>query len=112
MMFPKHEYVRSKELLKNARKIACQHCGKDDGTVVAAHGNWQGGKGKGIKCDDNLIASLCFSCHTMIDQGQLEKELKQDYWYRAHKKTVYQLIYHGLWPENVPLPDVPTFLKG
>jgi hypothetical protein len=52
-MFPKHNYIRSKKLLENARKIPCQHCLADDGTVVAAHTNWGGGKGRGIKADDN-----------------------------------------------------------
>ena len=75
MRFPKHQYIRSPNLLRNAREIPCQYCGSDDGTVVAAHTNWQGGKGRGIKADDNLIASLCNQCHMEIDQGKgLTKE--------------------------------------
>ena len=110
MKFPKHEYIRSKELLINARKIPCQGCGLDDGTVVAAHSNWQGGKGKGVKADDNLIASLCYKCHCQIDQGShLEKHERQHLWYKAHDKTVKRLMTLGLWPIDVPVPDLRKF---
>ena len=36
---PKQAYVRSKALLEACREIPCQHCHRDDGTVVAAHSN-------------------------------------------------------------------------
>ena len=107
MRFPKHEYVRSNQLLRNAREIPCQHCGADDGTVVAAHTNWQGGKGRGIKADDNLIASLCYRCHGEIDQGsKLDKRQRQTLWVNAHDKTVKKLMALGLWPVDVPIPDL------
>jgi hypothetical protein len=107
MKFPKHQYVRSKELLTNAREIPCQHCGADDGTIVAAHTNWQGGKGRGIKADDNLIASLCYRCHSEIDQGStLDKSQRQAIWCNAHEKTVDKLTKLGLWPVDVPVPDL------
>ena len=106
MRFPKHQYIRSVKLLKNAREIPCQYCGSDDGTVIAAHTNWQGGKGKGIKADDNLIASLCNQCHMEIDQGKgLTKEERQKIWLYAHKETVRKLQAYGLWPNDVPLPE-------
>ena len=106
MRFPKHQYIRSPELLRNAREIPCQYCGKDDGTVIAAHTNWQGGKGRGIKADDNLIASLCHECHMEIDQGKgLTKEECQKIWLYAHKETMRKLQAYGLWPDNVPLPE-------
>ena len=105
MKFPKHAYVRSNELLRNAREIPCQHCGADDGTVVAAHTNWQGGKGRGIKADDNLIASLCFSCHTELDQGaMMTKGERQGMWRVAHDRTVEKLSELDLWPADVPKP--------
>lgn len=92
--------------MRHAREISCQHCGADDGTVVAAHTNWQGGKGKGIKADDNLIASLCHDCHMEIDQGnKLDKFERQKIWLAAHLKTVRKLQQLGLWPEDVPLPE-------
>jgi hypothetical protein len=103
MRFPKHNYIRSQELMRNAREIPCQHCGIDDGTVVGAHTNWGGGKGRGIKASDNLIASLCFECHTELDQGKtLNKEQRQEMWQKAHIKTVDKLVKLGLWPDNVP----------
>ena len=106
MKFPKHQYIRSQTLLRNAREIPCQYCGADDGTVVAAHTNWQGGKGRGIKADDNLIASLCHHCHMEIDQGKgLTKEERQKIWLYAHKETVRKLQLYGLWPTDVPLPE-------
>lgn len=105
MKFPKHEYVRSKKLLEAARHIPCQHCGADDGTVVAAHTNWGGGKGRGIKADDNLIASLCFNCHADLDQGAgMSKIERQEMWEMAHVRTVCLLMQRNLWPDDVPLP--------
>ena len=106
MRFPKHQYIRSTNLLRNAREIPCQHCGADDGTVVAAHTNWQGGKGRGIRADDNLISSLCYLCHMEIDQGsKLDKSERQKIWLAAHKQTVRKLQEYGLWPNDVPLPE-------
>ena len=105
MRFPKHQYVRSKELLENARKIPCQCCGADDGTVVAAHTNWGSGKGRGIKADDNMIASLCFVCHSELDQGsKRSKAERMALWFDAHCMTVQVLTIQGLWPKDVPYP--------
>lgn len=105
MMFPKHNYVRSKKLLENARLIPCQCCLADDGTIVAAHTNWGGGKGRGIKADDNMIASLCYQCHSNLDQGAgMTKAERIEMWEDAHILTVTMLKMRGLWPDNVPLP--------
>lgn len=80
--------------------------------VQAAHTNWGGGKGRGIKADDNLVAALCLKCHFEIDQGNtLSKEERQEKWLAAHKKTVYALIGAGLWPDDVPLPTIDTQLS-
>jgi len=105
VLFPKRKYVRSKALLEACRTIACQHCGIDDGTVCAAHINWGGGKGKAVKADDNLVASLCFVCHSALDQSVgMSKEERQEMWSQAHKRTVDRLIESNQWPENVPIP--------
>ena len=105
MRFPKHTYIRSKTLLRNAREIPCQHCGADDGTVVAAHSNWGSGRGRSIKADDNMIASLCFQCHHSLDQGaSMTKAERQEMWQAAHIKTVERLTKLGLWPDDVPIP--------
>jgi hypothetical protein len=106
MSFQKHEYVRSKKLLKLVSGLDCQCCGAG-GMVQAAHTNWGGGKGRGVKADDNLVAALCLKCHYDIDQGaHMSKEQRQDMWHKAHVKTVELLVDRGEWPVDVPLPSV------
>jgi len=90
-MFPKRVYVRDKELLKRVCQLECQHCGSGE-QVQAAHSNWGGGKGRGIKADDNLVAALCQKCHWEIDQGHtLSKSERQEMWLAAHKLTIARL---------------------
>ena len=104
MLYPKRKYVRSKALLEACRTIACQHCGTEDGTVCAAHINWGGGKGKAIKADDNLVASLCFTCHAALDQGaDMSKDERQELWLKAHRRTVLILLITRKWPNKVPI---------
>lgn len=63
--------IRSQKLLDSAEGQACVNCGRQDGTVVAAH--YQGmrshlfGKGRGIKCHDIASAWLCGPCHEAFD---------------------------------------------
>lgn len=105
----KREYVRSKELREAYRKIPCQHCGRDDGTVCCAHSNWGvHGKGGGIKADDSRGASLCSACHVpVLDQGsKLSKSERQEMWWTAHVRSVGLLVERGLWPDGVPVPDI------
>ena len=88
---------RNKRLLEIARNFPCQHCGIDDGTVVAAHSNQlRDGKGKGIKASDYRIASLCFKCHYELDQGKnLSKQERLEMWEEAHRKTIALLFDNG-----------------
>jgi len=88
---------RNKRLLEIARNFPCQHCGIDDGTVVAAHSNQlRDGKGKGIKASDYRIASLCFKCHAELDQGKnLSKQERLEMWEEAHRKTIGLLFDNG-----------------
>lgn len=81
---------RNKKLLELIRQSPCQHCGAQDGTVVAAHSNQlRDGKGRGIKAHDYRIAALCFTCHADLDQGaQLSREERLNMWEEAHRKTV------------------------
>jgi len=73
--------------------------------VQAAHANWGGGKGRGIKADDNLVAALCLKCHYEIDQGKdLTKEQRQQKWLLAHVNTVARLQVSEQWPVDVPTP--------
>jgi hypothetical protein len=111
-LFPKHQYVRSKKVLELVRTLRCQNCKVSDGTIVAAHTNWGGGKGRSIKADDNLVAALCHKCHTLIDQGKLSKAERMDIWERAHLLTLHQLVLQGLWPKNVPLSDQYLRIEG
>lgn len=104
MQYLKHQYVRSQKLLKLVAGLACQNCGIDNG-VQAAHTNWGGGKGRGIKADDNLVAALCLKCHYEIDQGaHLSKDERQEMWAKAHQKTVNELVNNNQWPKDVPIP--------
>jgi len=81
---------RNKKLLETLRKSPCQECGREDGTVVAAHSNQlRDGKGRGIKADDFRVAALCYSCHMELDQGKsLSKAERIEIWEEAHRKTI------------------------
>jgi hypothetical protein len=110
-MFKKHNYVRSKKLLKLVAGLDCQACGSGQ-MVQAAHTNWGGGKGRGIKADDNLVAALCLKCHFEVDQGKdLTKDERQLMWYLAHNLTVEKLCERGLWPADVPVPTMDVQLS-
>jgi len=89
MMFPKTKYLRDKKRLEACRNLPCQHCGAEDGTVVAAHSN-EGihGKGRGIKASDEFVAALCFTCHANLDQGKMSKNERLLMWHNAHTKTI------------------------
>jgi hypothetical protein len=106
----KREYVRSKALLEACRALPCQCCGRQDGTVCAAHSNWAiHGKGRSIKADDNRVASMCFACHGDLDQGMhMSERGKRLTWWAAHAMTVAMLVSDGLWPPGVPIPDVSS----
>jgi hypothetical protein len=110
-MFQKHNYVRSKKLLKLVAGLDCQACGSGQ-MVQAAHTNWGGGKGRGIKADDNLVAALCLKCHFEVDQGKdLTKDERQLMWYLAHNLTVAKLCEQGKWPIDVPVPTMEAQLS-
>jgi len=109
---PKHDYVRCEAILIACRSLACQHCGTNDGTVVAAHANWGFGKGMGIKADDSRVAALCFGCHSELDQGKRwSEETRRFVWAHAHAKTVALLVLRGAWPRGVPVPETAEILE-
>ena len=106
----KATYVRSKKLREAYRLIPCQACGADDGTVVCAHANesWAG-KGMGIKASDDRAASLCFRCHSRLDQGSdMSRDERRAFWLAAHMKTIPALVAAGHWPKHTPVPDLPS----
>ena len=88
---------RNKKLLEIVRKLPCQICGIEDGTVIAAHSNQQrDGKGTGIKANDYRIAALCNKCHMELDQGKsMSKVERIDTWENAHRNTIGQLFEYG-----------------
>lgn len=106
--FAKFEYVRSSKLMQAYRKIPCQHCGIDDGTVCGAHANTAAmGKGRGIKATDTACASLCHACHHAVDQGRsMSRTERAKLWANAHIKTVRELVRLQLWPKEVAVPDL------
>jgi hypothetical protein len=89
---------RNQKLLEAARELECQHCGANDGTVVAAHSNQlRDGKGRGIKAHDYRIASLCYRCHSDLDQGsKMSKQERLDMWEEAHRRTIGLLFERGI----------------
>jgi hypothetical protein len=89
---------RNKKLLEVCRQMPCQHCGIDNGTIVAAHSNQlRDGKGKGLKAHDYRIAALCYGCHMELDQGaKMNKSERIDFWEAAHRNTIGQLFERGL----------------
>lgn len=97
---------RNAKVLQEARNHPCQLCGAGDGTVVAAHSNQsRHGKGMQIKAHDIFVAYLCGICHHQIDQGFLyNREMKQQLWDSAHKKTI-PLFFHLLGADAIRLLD-------
>lgn len=104
----KFHYVRSSTLLRACRELSCQYCGVSDGTVVAAHSNLaKHGKAKALKASDQYVASLCHTCHMAVDQGRvMTRSEREQLWTEAHLKTVRELVRLGLWPVNVPIPEL------
>lgn len=100
-MISKTQYIRSAKLMQAYRKIPCQHCGIDDGTVCGAHSNQaKHGKGRGIKASDIYCASLCHACHMAVDQGRsMSRVERETVWNNAHLKTIQELNKLDLWPE-------------
>lgn len=107
---PKRTYIRSKALLAAVRTLPCMHTGME-GQTEPAHSNWaEHGKGRGIKADDNRVAALSAAVHRELDQGKnWTAQERRDIWWAAHVKTVKALLAAGLWPADVPVPDIRNF---
>ena len=105
MQFLKQKYYRSPKLLKLVTELSCQNCGATP--TQAAHSNWHGGKGRGIKASDEYIAALCQTCHHDIDAGnKLTKAQRRELWERAHLRTVHILRLNDQWPIDIPVPNI------
>jgi hypothetical protein len=96
-LYQKEEMYRNPNLLKSVRDFPCQHCGVDNGTIVAAHSNQlRDGKGRSLKAHDFRIAALCYNCHAELDQGnKMSKEERINMWEEAHRKTIGLLFQKG-----------------
>jgi len=93
---------RNKALLEILRKSPCQTCGRDDGTVVAAHSNQlRDGKGRSIKAHDYRVAAMCYKCHMELDQGsKMGKSERVEVWEDAHRRTIGWLFENDLLTLN------------
>jgi len=94
---------RNKRVLEACRGFACGWCGRQDGTVVAAHYNGsRGGKGMGLKASDALVAALCFVCHQQCDQSHwMSGEERRELWSAAHARTRKWLLADEVATEDV-----------
>lgn len=88
---------RDKKLLELAEGQECllmihRKCLGDEGsTTVAAHDNsLQSGKGMALKADDSRTVWGCYWCHSMLDQGQMEYEEKQEAFEEAYIRQVQE----------------------
>lgn len=92
---PKTKRREIPHLLDMARGMPCLFgivgvCNRDPATTVAAHSNWtqHGGKGGHRKADDCYSAWACSSCHTWLDSGPADGELKKTQFLLAHMDQV------------------------
>lgn len=108
LAYPKTNNVRNTALMLAYRTLPCQWCGAEDGTVAPAHSNWSiHGKGRSMKAGDQYCASLCFTCHSGLDQGHaMSEDDRKRMWHEAHVRTVRALMILKRWPAKVPVPDL------
>ena len=89
------------KLTEAARHESCIRCGRDDGTVVAAHINgpiahWLG-RGMSKKPHDLFCAHLCFRCHDDMDgRSNRDPDNKQREWAELVLRTQRRLIDKGV----------------
>ena len=90
---------RDKDLLALAQGQECllnihKYCLCDEGsTTVAAHDNsLQSGKGMALKANDSRTVWACFYCHSLLDQGQMEYEERQEAFDCAYSRQVDEWI--------------------
>jgi Protein of unknown function (DUF1364) len=74
-------------------------CNRNSETTVAAHSNWpEHGKAMARKADDCFSAWCCFACHTWLDSGSADGEVKKLAFLAAHLEQVgeWRAIAAGL----------------
>jgi hypothetical protein len=103
----KFDYVRSRALLQAVASLPCQHCGRWGMTQAAHSPRHYHGKGRGIKASDIYTAALCCYCHAELDQGKKwSREERATVWGDAWRATVRTLLREGMWPKDVPVPEI------
>lgn len=96
----KPEAHRHPHLLRMARGESCVMqvpgaCNHDRATTVAAHSNWaEHGKAGARKADDCYHVHACSGCHSWLDQGAADGELKRFAWDEGFKWMVS--IWRGM----------------
>lgn len=92
---------------------ACIACGKNDGTVVAAHRNEL--KGMSLKSPSHFCIPLCHSCHHRYDNGTTSRDEKRAFWRDCWVMHMAALCEAGLVvpvghnprdPKYKPLPKI------
>ncbi len=86
---------RNRPFLDLLRKIECQACEADDGTIVACHVNhWL--KGTGHKPSDAAAFAGCYRCHCRYDQGKdMNKDERRSFATHALAKSYVTLMERG-----------------
>lgn len=118
MNLAKNPRYLNQKLLQLARGMPCQHCGIEDGTVVAAHSPFAiHGHGRGVKSHDAFIAYLCYRCHAWLDQdyGVMDgytskREDKLRFFVKAMDKTMVHLLQTGKIKLADDIDEVEFFL--
>lgn len=98
---------RCPSLLRLANGMRCQNCGREDGTVVAAHSDEQAhGRGKDNPAHDCFHAWLCARCHFWYDHASTGRDPTKVYdctredkhlmFMRAMHRTLLELWRLGL----------------
>lgn len=92
---PKQQRAENRHLLRMARGKPCLFgvrdvCNRNPETTVAAHSNWaqHGGKGGARKADDCYSAWACSACHSWLDSGPADGEIKKTQFLLAHLDQV------------------------
>lgn len=87
---------RNPKLLALAKKApVCFRCGCwNQGQVVGAHANLQSmGKGMGHKAAD-VVAYLCYECHSWVDGGKDKAEKRNHEWAMAAVHSMRWVLEH------------------
>ena len=90
---------RDKDLLRLAEGQECllqisKRCLCDEGsTTVACHDNsLQSGKAMALKAEDSRTVWGCYWCHSMLDQGNMDYEERQEAFQDAYTRQIQEWI--------------------